>query len=141
MLGVRLRVLDVQPKIQVVVATQSRGQLTGVGEVAVVPERDRTGRGGAEGGLGVRPDAGTGRRVPAVPDRDMTAQRRQGRLVERLTDQTHVLVDQNLGPVADCDASRLLPPVLQSVEPEIGEFGNLFPRSPDPEDATSVLRS
>jgi len=31
--------------------------------------------------------------------------------------------------------------VLQGVEPEIGEFGNLFPRRPDPEDATSVLRT
>jgi hypothetical protein len=31
--------------------------------------------------------------------------------------------------------------VLQGIEPEVGEFGNLFPRRPDPEDATSVLRS
>src|SRR6266542_3678977 len=31
--------------------------------------------------------------------------------------------------------------MLQSVEPEIGEFGDLFPRRPDPEDATRVLGS
>jgi hypothetical protein len=29
--------------------------------------------------------------------------------------------------------------VLQGVQPEIGEFGDLFTRSPDTEDATSVL--
>jgi hypothetical protein len=74
-----------------------------------------------------------------VTDGDMPPQRRQGRLVECLADQSHVLVDQDLGTVADRDASRLLPSVLQSVEPEIGEFGDLFPGSPDTEDATSVL--
>ena len=76
-----------------------------------------------------------------MTDRDVALERGQRRFVERLADQTHVLVDQDLAAVADRDASRLLPPVLQSVEPEIGEFGNLFPGSPDPEDATSVLRA
>jgi hypothetical protein len=28
---------------------------------------------------------------------------------------------------------------LQGIQPEIGEFGDLFSRSPDPEDAASVL--
>jgi hypothetical protein len=50
-------------------------------------------------------------------------------------------LDQDLGPVADRDAGGLLAPVLQGVETEIGEFGDLFTRGPDPEDATGVLRA
>jgi hypothetical protein len=76
-----------------------------------------------------------------VPDRDMPPERGERRFVERLADETHVLVNENLTPVTDCDPRRLLPPVLQGIEPEIGEFGNLFPRRPNPEDATGVLRS
>ena len=46
-------------------------QVAGVGEVAVVPQRDRAGGGGAERRLGVLPDAGTGRGVAGVADREV----------------------------------------------------------------------
>ena len=47
-----------------------------------------------------------------VADRDMATQRLQGRLVEDLRDQAHVLVDEDLVAVADGDAGGLLAPVL-----------------------------
>ena len=42
--------------------------------------------------------------------------------------------------VADRDASRFLPAVLQCVEPVVGELGDLLAGSPDAEDAARVLR-
>jgi len=60
-------------------------------------------------------------------------------LVEDLRDEAHVLVDQQLLAVGGGDARRFLAAVLQGVEPEVGELGDLFTRSPDPEDAASVL--
>ena len=43
--------------------------------------------------------------------------------------------------VADGDAGRLLAAVLQRVEPEVGQFGDLFTGRPDAEDAAGVLRA
>ena len=60
-------------------------------------------------------------------------------LVEDLGDQAHVLEDEDLGAVADRDAGGLLAAVLQGVEPEVGELGDLFAGSPDAEDAAGVL--
>ena len=54
-----------------------RGQFAGADEVAVVAERKAGGRSRAERGLGVLPDRCAGRGVPAVPDRDIAAQRVQ----------------------------------------------------------------
>ena len=62
-------------------------------------------------------------------------------LVEDLRDQAHVLVDQDLAAVADRDAGRLLAAVLQGVEPEVGELGDVLARGPDAEDAAGVLRA
>ena len=78
--------------------------------------------------------------VAAVPDGQMTAgQGLQGRLVEDLGDQAHVLEDHDLAAATYRDASRLLPAVLQGVESEIGQFGDLVGRGPHPEDTTGVL--
>ena len=43
--------------------------------------------------------------------------------------------------VARRDAGRLLAAVLQGVEPEVGELGDLLARGPDAEDAAGVLRA
>jgi hypothetical protein len=51
------------------------GELGGVDEVAVVAERDRAVRGGAERRLGVLPHGGAGGRVAGVTDRDVTLER------------------------------------------------------------------
>ena len=68
-------------------------------------------------------------------------------LVEDLRDQAHVLVDQDLLAVADGDAGRLLAAVLQGVEAEVGELGDLgrvvagAVTGPDAEDPAGVLRA
>ena len=115
------------------------GELGGVDQVAVVAERDRTVGGGAERRLGVLPHGGAGGRVAGVTDGDMALEGAERGLVEDLGDQAHVLEDEDLGAVAHRDARGLLSTVLQGVQPEIGEFGDLFARSPDTEDAASVL--
>ena len=67
-------------------------------------------------------------------------QRAERALVEDLRDQAHVLVDQDAAAVGGGDARRLLPSVLQGVQAEVGELGDVLAGSPDAEDATGVLR-
>ena len=74
-----------------------------------------------------------------MTDRDMALEGTQRRFVEDLRDQSHVLEDQDLRPVAHCDARGFLSAVLQGIQSEIGELGDLFARSPDTEDAAGVL--
>src|ERR1041385_7772935 len=71
-----------------------------------------TGRGAAgswrsERGL-PSPCAGTRRRVPRVTDGEVALERPERGVVEDLGDESHVLVDEDLSPVADGDAGRLL---------------------------------
>ena len=118
------------------------GQLGGVDQVAVVAQRQAgAGRGGAERRLGVLPGGGAGRGVAGVADREVAAQAAQRRLVEDLADQPEVLVDDDDGAVGHRDAGRLLTAVLEGVQTEVGQLRDLFPRRPDAEDATGVLRS
>ena len=114
-------------------------QLAGVGQVAVVAQRDGSVGGGPEGRLGVVPGAGAGRGVARVTDREVALERRERGLVEDLRDQAHVLVDEDLAAVADRDAGRLLAAVLQRVEAVVGQLGDVLPRRPHTEDATGVL--
>jgi hypothetical protein len=74
-----------------------------------------------------------------VADGDVAGQGVQRGLVEDLRDQAHVLVDEDLPPVADGDPGRLLAAVLQRVQAEVGELGHLFAGGPHPEDAAGVL--
>ena len=121
-------------------ALEPVAQLGGVGEVAVVRERDGARVAAAERRLGVLPGAGAGRGVAAVADREVALERAQAALVEDLGDQAHVLVDQEARAVTGGDARRLLAAVLQRVEAEVGELGDLLAGSPDPEDAAGILR-
>ena len=93
-----------------------------------------------EGGLGVLPRRPAGGGVAGVADGDVPAQRAERALVEDLADQPHVLVDEDLLAVGRRDAGRLLPAVLQRVEAEVGELGDLLARGPDAEDTAGVLR-
>src|SRR5690242_10012659 len=70
----------------------------------------------------------------------MPAQRVQRRLVEHLRDQAHVLDDDDRLAVADRDTGRLLAPVLQRVQPVVGQLGDFLARGRDPEDAVCVPR-
>src|SRR5450756_689691 len=70
----------------------------------------------------------------------MALPRAQAGLVEDLRDQTHVLVDQQPNTITGCDAGRLLAAVLQRIEPEVGQLGDVLARGPDSEDPAGVLR-
>jgi hypothetical protein len=76
-----------------------------------------------------------------VADCDVAGQRRQRGLVEDLRDQAEVLVDDEGAAVADRYAGGFLAAVLQRVQAEVSELGDLFPRRPDAEDSARVLRS
>ena len=65
-----------------------------------------------------------------MPDGDVALHGRQRLLLENLADQAEVLEHQHLGPVGHGDAGGLLAAVLQRVQPEIGEFGDLFAGGP-----------
>ncbi len=119
-------------------AVEQGGQLTGVDQVSVMPEGQAGLAGGTEGRLRVGPDRGAGGGVPAVSHRDVPAQRGQGGFVEDLGDQSHFLVDHDAAAVADGYARGLLPAVLQRVEPEVSELGDVFVGRPDTEDAAGV---
>ncbi|GGT67063.1 hypothetical protein GCM10010272_07060 [Streptomyces lateritius] len=74
-----------------------------------------------------------------MTDRDMTLEGTERGLVEDLGHKAHVLEDEDLGAVADRDSRGFLAPMLEGVEPEVRELCDLFTRSPDTEDAASVL--
>ena len=76
-----------------------------------------------------------------MADREVALERLERGLVEDLGDQAHVLVDQDLAAVADRDAGRLLAAVLERVEAEVGELGDVLAGGPDAEDAAGVLGS
>ena len=60
--------------------------------------------------------------------RDVAAQRGKRGFVEHLGNQAHLLVHDDPPAVADRDAGRLLPAMLQGVKSEISEFGDIFAR-------------
>ena len=70
--------------------------------------------------------------------RDVPAQSGQGGLVEDLGDQAHLLVHHDAAAVADRDAGRFLAAVLQRVQAEVSELGDVFVRGPDTEHAARV---
>ena len=77
-----------------------------------------------------------------MPDRQVSAAEGiEGGLVEDLGYQTHVFEDHDLRALADRNPRRLLAPVLQRIEAEVGELGDLLVRRPDAEDATCILGS
>src|SRR5690606_22589052 len=61
------------------------------------------------------------------------------RVVEDLRHQTHVLVDEDLLAVADRDAGGLLAAVLQGVDAEVRQLGDVLTGRPHAEDTTGVL--
>ena len=57
---------------------------------------------------------------------------REDLLVEDLRDEAHVFDDRDLALVGDRDAGALLAAMLQGVEPEEGEPGDVAARGEDP---------
>ena len=118
-----------------------RGQLGGVGQVAVVPERDPAAvrrRTGTTAGRSPRCrsrwwSSGCGRSRGGRAARRGSARRRPGRPGRGPCRRRRSL------PSRDRDAGRLLAAVLQGVEAVVGELGDLLARRPDAEDAAGVL--
>ncbi|MPN20735.1 hypothetical protein SDC9_168114 [bioreactor metagenome] len=86
--------------------------LIGVGEIAVVGQRQSATTDLPEGGLSVLPHRRTGGRIAVMPDGQMPGQRTQRGLVEDLTDQAHVLEDHDAFAIGHSDAGGLLAAVL-----------------------------
>ena len=56
-----------------------------------------------------------------MPDGEMAVEGGEPALVEHLGHEAHVLDDGDRLAVADGDARRLLAPVLERIEPEVGD--------------------
>ena len=119
---------------------QGPPQLGGVHQVAVVSQGKGPEPGHQHHGLGVADLAAAGGGVAVVPNRQVPRHAIQHLLIEHLADQAHVFMEAHPGALKDSDAGRLLPPMLQGVEPEVGEVGNGLTRSHHGEDAASFLR-
>ena len=117
------------------------GQGAGVGQVAVVPEREAGPPHRPVDRLGARPVRGAVRRVAGVPDGEMPVEPREGALVEDGRHQTHVLDDGDGVAVAHRHAGRLLAPVLQGEEAIEREVGHPHPGRVDPEDTARFLHA
>ena len=70
-----------------------------------------------------------------MPDRRAPGQGLQLALVEDLGDEAHVAHGEHAPAVADGDAGALLPAVLERVEREVGEAGDVAAGRVDAEDA------
>ena len=119
---------------------QLGAELDRVGQVAVVGERDLAAV-VAPDRLGVLPGAAAGGRVADVADRHVAGQRPQLLLVEDLGDEAGVAQGRDVAALAGGDPGRLLAAVLERVEAEVGEAGDVVPGRVYAEDAAFVARS
>ena len=74
-----------------------------------------------------------------MPDGQVPVERGQRAIVEDGRDQALVLDDRDVLTVADGHARRLLAPVLQGEEPEVGQVGDGLSWRVDAEDAAGLL--
>jgi hypothetical protein len=75
-----------------------------------------------------------------VADRHVALQGAQALLVEHLVDQPLVAHRHDVAALRGRDPRRLLAAMLERVQREVGEPGDLAPRGADPEDAALVAR-
>ena len=115
-------------------------QLDGVDEVAVVGERDLA-LVGAPDRLRVLPRVRAGGRVADVPDRHVAAQRAQLLLVEDLVDEALVAHRHDVAALGRGDARGLLAAVLERVEGEVRQAGDIGAGGMDAEHSALVARA
>ena len=116
-------------------------QLDGVDEVAVVAERHLAPVRAVDG-LGVVPAVGARRRVAHVADGHVARQRTQLLLVEDLVDEPQLAQSHDVAAdVRGGDAGGLLSAVLEGVQREVGQPGDVVSGGMDPEHAALVSRS
>ena len=121
-------------------------QLDGVDQVAVVGQRELAVIAGAAGAavdrLRVLPRVGAGRRIAHVPDRQIAAERAQVVLLEHLVDEPHrALGDDVAALVGGRDPGRFLAAVLERVQREVRQAGDVVPGAEHAEYAALVARS
>ena len=115
-------------------------ELDRVGQVAVVGERHLAAV-VAPDRLRVLPRAAAGGRVADVADRHVAVERAQLLLVEDLRDEPRVAQRGDVPALAGRDPRRLLAAVLERVQGEVREPGDVVPRRVDAEDAALVARA
>ena len=91
--------------------------------------------------LGVLPGGRPGGGVAHVAHRALAGERPQLRLVEHLRDEAEVAHGHDVAVLGGRDAGRLLAAVLECVQAEVGETGDVGVRRVHAEDATLVARS
>ncbi len=112
----------------------------GVGQVPIVAERDQPVAAVARHRLGVLPLVRAGRRIAHVPDRRMARQAAQRGLVEHRADQAEVPLHHDVSVIGDRNSCALLASVLERVEGEERQPGDVTARRDDPDDAAFVVR-
>ena len=105
---------------------EALGEVERVGEVAVVAEREAGVADRPVDRLRVAPAARAGGAVAHVADGEVALERGDAALVEHLGDETHVLRHGDGLAVAHRDAGRLLAPVLERIEAQIREVGDVL---------------
>ena len=134
-LGVRRRAERESP------IAQLRVQLDRVDQVAVVRERQRAAV-VTDDRLRVLPGRRAGGRVANVADRHVADERAELVLVEHLRDEALVADRHDLAAArGGGDPGRLLAAVLERVQREVREIGDVVSRRKDAEDAALVARS
>src|SRR6202035_1414125 len=87
----------------------------------------------------VEQPSAAGGAVARVPDGDVALETVDDLLVEHLRDEPHLLADANLAAVADRDTGGLLSAMLQRVQAEIRQVGDVLARVEHPENATFLV--
>ena len=115
-------------------------ELDRVGQVAVVGEGDLAAV-VAPDRLRVLPRAAAGGRVADVADRHVAVERAQLLLVEDLRDEPGLAQGRDVAALAARDPGRLLAAVLERVEREVGETGDIVAGRVDAEHPALVARA
>jgi predicted metal-dependent phosphoesterase TrpH len=117
------------------------GELSSVGEIAVVPQSKTRALGArAENGLRIAPGARPGGRVARMANGEIALQRGERTLVEHVGNEAHVTDDSDGFPVAHGHSGGFLPTMLQGVEPVIRQESNRTAGRVDTEDSTGISK-
>ena len=122
-------------------SASSRFSWDGVDHVAVVGEGNRDAVVAGEDGLSVAEPVGAGGGVPRVADGQVPVQVAQVLLLEGLADEPHGGPRLDALAVAGGYAGALLAAVLEGVEPEEGDPGDLLAGSVDPDYPAGFTRT
>ena len=118
---------------------EGAAQLAGVGEIAVVRQRQLALVAIDDDGLGVDQRGVAGGGVARVADGGGAGQARQHRGLEDFLHQAHALFEVQRGAVGGDDAGGFLAAMLQGVEAEIGELGG-FGVAEDAADTAVIVK-